>query len=58
MIVFNMQTISHLLCYGKRLLAARLGLNVFDRAPFQAPSEFGLKRIAAFAKDLGPLPTR
>jgi len=58
MIVFNMQTIPHLLCYGKRLLAARLGLNVFDRAPFQAPSEFGLKRIAAFAKDLGPLPTR
>ena len=58
MIVFNMQTIPHLLCYGKRLLAARLGLNVFDRAPFQAPSEFGLQRIAAFAKDLGPLPTR
>jgi len=58
MIVFNMQTIPHLLCYGKRLLAARLGLTVFDRAPFQAPSEFGLKRIAAFAKDLGPLPTR
>ena len=58
MIVFNMQTIPHLLCYGKRLLAARLGLNVFDRAPFQAPSEFGLQRIATFAKDLGPLPTR
>ena len=58
MIVFNMQTIPHLLCYGKRLLAARLGLTVFDRAPFQAPSEFGLQRIAAFAKDLGPLPTR
>ena len=58
MIVFNMQTIPHLRCYGKRLLAARLGLNVFDRAPFQAPSEFGLQRIATFAKDLGPLPTR
>ncbi len=58
MIVFNMQTIQHLLCYGKRLWAARLGLTVFDRAPFQAPSEFGLQRIVAFAKDLGPLPTR
>lgn len=58
MIVFNMQTIQHLLCYGKRLWAARLGLTVFDRAPFQAPSKFGLQRIAAFAKDLGPLPTR
>ncbi len=58
MIVFNMQTIPHLLCYGKRLLAARLGLTVFDRSPFQAPSEFGLQRIAAFAENLGPLPTR
>ena len=58
MIVFNMQTIPHLLCYGKRLLAARLGLTVFDRAPFQAPSEFGLQRIATFAEHLGPLPTR
>ncbi|MDG2196845.1 MAG: dihydrodipicolinate synthase family protein [SAR324 cluster bacterium] len=58
MIVFNMQTIPHLLCYGKRLLAARLGLTVFDRAPFQGPSEFGLKRIAEFAKNLGPLSTR
>ena len=58
MIVFNMQTIQHLLCYGKRLWAARLGLTVFDRAPFQAPSKFGLQRIAAFAKDLGPLPIR
>ena len=57
MIVFNMQTIPHLLCYGKRLLAARLGLTVFDRAPFQAPSEFGLQRIATFAEHLGPLQT-
>jgi len=58
MIVFNMQTIPHLLCYGKRLLAARLGLTVFDRSPFQAPSEFGLQRIATFAEHLGPLLTR
>ena len=58
MIVFNMQTIPHLLCYGKRLFAARLGVTVFDRAPYQAPSEFGLQRIAEFAKKLGPLPTR
>ena len=58
MIVFNMQTISHLLCYVKRLFAARLGVTVFDRAPYQAPSEFGLQRIAEFAKKLGPLPTR
>ena len=58
MIVFNMQTIPHLLCYGKRLFAARLGVTVFDRAPYQAPSEFGLQRIAEFAKKLGPLRTR
>ena len=37
MIVFNMQTIPHLICYGKRLLAARISLNVFDRSSFQAP---------------------
>ena len=46
MIVFNMQTIPHLICYGKRLLAARIGLNVFDRSPFQAPTKFGLQKIS------------
>ncbi len=55
MIVFNMQTIPHLICYGKRLLAARLGLTVFDRPPFQAPTNFGLQKISEFATRLGPL---
>ena len=55
MIVFNMQTIPHLICYGKRLLAARLGLTVFDRPPFQTPTNFGLQKISEFATRLGPL---
>jgi 4-hydroxy-tetrahydrodipicolinate synthase len=55
-IVFNMQTIPHLICYGKRLLAARLGLTVFDRPPFQEPTKFGLKKIREFAHSLGALP--
>ena len=54
-IVFSMQTIPHLICYGKRLLAARMGLNVFDRSPFQAPTKFGLQKISEFASHLGPL---
>ncbi|MEK9617851.1 MAG: dihydrodipicolinate synthase family protein [Deltaproteobacteria bacterium] len=57
MIVFNMQTIPHLICYGKRLLAARMGLKVFDRSPFQAPTKFGLQKISEFASHLGPLST-
>ncbi len=55
-IVFVMQSIPHLLCYGKRILAHRLGLDVFDREPFQAPTEFGLERVRYFAEHLGPLP--
>ena len=35
----------HLICYGKRLLAARIGLNVFDRSPFQAPTKFSLQKF-------------
>ena len=57
MIVFNMQTIPHLVCYGKRLLAARMGLTVFDRPPFQTPTKFGLQKISEFASYLGPLST-
>ena len=37
------QVLDQILCYGKRLLAKRIGLGeVHDRAPAQAPTEFGL----------------
>ncbi len=57
-IVFVMQSIDHLICYGKRLVAARMGVpEVFDRAPVLAPTPFGLAAIARFAQRLGPYPT-
>lgn len=57
-IVFAMQSIPHLLCYGKRLTAARLGLDpgtVLDRAPALRPTDFGLEVVRRFADTFGPL---
>jgi 4-hydroxy-tetrahydrodipicolinate synthase len=54
--VFVMQGIDHLVCYGKRLVAARLGLGpVHDRAPGLAPTPFGEAAVARFAAELGPM---
>ncbi len=51
---FLMGSIDHLLCYGKRLTARRLGLGeVFDRVPAQQPTPFGLAVMARWSKDLG-----
>lgn len=55
-IVFVMQSVDHLICYGKRLLAARMGLVVHDRAPGLAPNAFGEAAVARFAAALGPYP--
>ncbi len=56
-IVFVMQSIDHLVCYGKRLVAARMGgPPVFDRAPALAPTAFGAAAVARFAARLGPYP--
>jgi 4-hydroxy-tetrahydrodipicolinate synthase len=54
-IVFVMQSIETLICYGKRLFAARAGLTVHDRAPALAPTRFGLDLVARHAAALGPL---
>jgi 4-hydroxy-tetrahydrodipicolinate synthase len=55
-VVFIMQSLEHLVCYGKRIAAARLGLGeVHDRAPALAPTAFGLDCVARFARELGPL---
>ena len=53
-IVFVMQSIEHFLCYGKRIIASRLNLEVHDRRPAMVPTEFGLKRTNAYADMLGP----
>ena len=57
-IVFAMQSIDHLVCYGKRLVAARAGLGpVRDRAPGIVPTAFGEAAVARFAQALGPYAT-
>jgi len=54
---FLMQTIDHLLCYGKRLAACRLGLEaVHDRVPAQAPTPFALATMERWARGLERLP--
>lgn len=55
-IVFGMQSLDALICYGKRMAALRLGLGeVVDRAPAMAPTAFGLACVRRFADRLGPL---
>lgn len=53
---FLMLSIDHLLCYGKRLSARRLGISeVHDRQPALTPNEFGLQTLERWSRDLGPL---
>lgn len=55
-IIFGMQSLDALLCYGKRMAAIRLGLGeVSDRAPAMSPTLFGLECARRFAQALGPL---
>ena len=56
LITFLMQSVGQFLCYGKRLTAQRIGLaEVHDRAPAQAPSDFGLACLARHAQVLDRL---
>ena len=56
LIVFMMSSIDTFICYGKRLVARRLALGeVFDRAPCQHPTPFGLAMLERLSADLGPL---
>jgi 4-hydroxy-tetrahydrodipicolinate synthase len=56
-VVFVMQSLDTLICYGKRIAAWRLGLDVvYDRAPGLAPDPFGLACARRYAASLGPLP--
>ncbi len=55
-IVFVMQSIDHLVCYGKRIAARRLEIaDVYDRAPGITPSPFGLECVQRHATLLDPL---
>ena len=56
LINFLMTSIDHLLCYGKRLAARRLGLaEPNDRAPAQQPTDFGLEILDRWSKEMGSL---
>ncbi len=56
LLVFLMESIPHLLCYGKRLAARRMALGeVFDRAPAQAPTEYGLDLLDRLSVNLGSM---
>ncbi len=53
-IVFAMQSIDHLICYGKRIAAWRLGIDaVVDRSPGLAPTPFGIDCAKRYAARLG-----
>ncbi len=55
LIVFMMSSIETFLCYGKRIVARRLGIgDVFDRAPAQHPTEFGLLLAQRLSAELPP----
>ncbi len=50
---FVMQSIEHMICYGKRLFGLRVGLPIFDRAPAKRPDPEGLAEVAKLAKIFG-----
>ncbi|MCY7306672.1 MAG: dihydrodipicolinate synthase family protein [Rhodoferax sp.] len=56
LILFMTQSIPHLLCYGKRLFASRIGIGeVHARAPELQPSAFGLDEVRRMTQGWGPL---
>jgi 2-keto-3-deoxy-L-arabinonate dehydratase len=55
-IAFVMQSIEHLICYGKRLFALRAGLDVYDRGPALRPGKANLDRLAQLKEQLGQFP--
>ena len=54
-ISFVMQSLEHLITYGKRIFAAHAGLPVHDRAPCLAPTGFGLDCAGRWAGTLAEL---
>ncbi|MDC6447961.1 dihydrodipicolinate synthase family protein [Alphaproteobacteria bacterium] len=53
-IVFSMQSIDSLVCYGKRICAYRMGMkNIYDRSPALIPTDFGLNLAKFYSENLG-----
>jgi len=51
---FGMQSLEHLICYGKRIFGMRSGIAIHDRSPAQRPTEFGLTTARAWAEAVFP----
>lgn len=47
--LFGMQSLEHLICYGKRIFGWRAGIAVHDRAPAMRPTEAGLAMARGWA---------
>ena len=49
-----MQSINTMICYGKRICAYRMGIKkIYDRKPFLAPTEYGIRKSKQIANNLG-----
>lgn len=57
-IVFIMQSLESLICYGKRIFGARAGIAINDRSPALQPTRFGLELAQRHATSLGSYPSR
>lgn len=55
-VVFSMQGIETLMCYGKRLFGERAGIAIHDRAPATRPTSVGLEMTRRHATALGGFP--
>ena len=55
-ILFMTNSVPHLLCYGKRLFAERIGIaGLHGRAPEIQPTAFGLAEVRRMTRGWGPL---
>lgn len=55
-VVFTMQGIETLLCYGKRLFGERAGMAIHDRGPALRPTKVGIAMVRRYAAALGGFP--
>lgn len=55
-IVFMMQSLESLICYGKRIFGARAGIAIHDRAPAMRPTSFGEELVRQHVAKLGVFP--
>jgi 2-keto-3-deoxy-L-arabinonate dehydratase len=52
-IVFVMQSLESLICYGKRIFGARAGIEIHDRGPAMRPTAFGRQLVEEHARRAG-----